>query len=165
MGRTATGVRGITLNGPKDEVVGMVCIDRPREETVLVVSENGYGKRTYLNDPEDGEAVYRITNRGGKGVKTLNVTEKTGDLISIKSVTNEHDLMIINKSGIAIRMVVENMRVMGRATQGVKLINLKGKDQIAAVAKVPTSKDEEGVLEGEERPLEGDALGEATELE
>ena len=165
MGRTATGVRGITLSGPKDEVVGMVCIDRPGEETVLVVSENGYGKRTYLNDPEDGEAVYRITNRGGKGVKTLNVTDKTGDLISIKSVTNEHDLMIINKSGIAIRMVVENMRVMGRATQGVKLINLKGKDQIAAVAKVPTSKDEEVPSEGDEESLEGDALNEATELE
>ena len=165
MGRTATGVRGITLSGPKDEVVGMVCIDRPGEETVLVVSENGYGKRTYLNDPEDGEAVYRITNRGGKGVKTLNITDKTGDLISIKSVTNEHDLMIINKSGIAIRMVVENMRVMGRATQGVKLINLKGKDQIAAVAKVPTSKDEEVPSEGDEESLEGDALNEATELE
>ncbi len=149
MGRTATGVRGITLGGPKDEVVGMICIERPAEETVLVVSENGYGKRTYLNDPEDGEAVYRITNRGGKGVKTLNITEKTGNLIAIKSVTDDHDLMIINKSGIAIRMVVENMRVMGRATQGVKLINLKGKDQIAAVAKVPTSKDDEVLLEGE----------------
>jgi DNA gyrase subunit A len=156
MGRTATGVRGITLNGPKDEVVGMVCIGRPDDETVLVVSEKGYGKRTYLNDPEDGEAVYRITNRGGKGVKTLNVTEKTGNLISIKSVTNEHDLMIINRSGIAIRMVVENMRVMGRATQGVKLINLKGKDQIAAVAKVPTSKDEDELVEGEEGGLEGE---------
>ena len=165
MGRTATGVRGITLAGPKDEVVGMVCIDRPAEETVLVVSENGYGKRTYLNDPEDGEAVYRITNRGGKGVKTLNVTEKTGDLISIKSVTDDHDLMIINKSGIAIRMVVENMRVMGRATQGVKLINLKGKDQIAAVAKVPTSKDEEDVLEGDEGLPEGGVSAESTEQE
>jgi DNA gyrase subunit A len=161
MGRTATGVRGITLSGPKDQVVGMVCIDRPNEETVLVVSENGYGKRTYLNDPEDGEAVYRITNRGGKGVKTLNVTEKTGKLISIKSVTDEHDLMIINKSGIAIRMVVENMRVMGRATQGVKLINLKGKDQIAAVAKVPTSKDEDDLLEGEEGSVEGESSKES----
>jgi DNA gyrase subunit A len=161
MGRTATGVRGITLSGPKDQVVGMVCIDRPNEETVLVVSENGYGKRTYLNDPEDGEAVYRITNRGGKGVKTLNVTEKTGKLISIKSVTDEHDLMIINKSGIAIRMVVENMRVMGRATQGVKLINLKGKDQIAAVAKVPTSKDEDDLLDGEEGSVEGESSKES----
>ncbi|MBL57182.1 MAG: DNA gyrase subunit A [Flavobacteriales bacterium] len=150
MGRTATGVRGITLGGPKDEVVGMICIEKPEEETVLVVSSKGYGKRTYLNDPEDGEPVYRITNRGGKGVKTLNITDKTGELISIKSVTDEHDLMIINKSGIAIRMVVENMRVMGRATQGVKLINLKGKDQIAAVAKVPTSKDDEELLESED---------------
>lgn len=150
MGRTATGVRGITLNGPKDEVVGMICIEDPATETVLVVSENGYGKRTYLNDPEDGEPVYRITNRGGKGVKTLNVTEKTGSLISIKAVTDEHDLMIINKSGITIRMEVENMRVMGRATQGVKLINLKGKDQIAAVARVPNGGDEEEEgLEGE----------------
>ena len=131
----------------------------------MVVSENGYGKRTYLNDPEDGEAVYRITNRGGKGVKTLNVTDKTGNLIAIKSVTDNHDLMIINKSGIAIRMVVENMRVMGRATQGVKLINLKGKDQIAAVAKVPTSKDEEGLLEGEEGLTEGDVSNEITELD
>ena len=154
MGRTATGVRGITLSGPKDEVVGMVSIENPGEETVLVVSENGYGKRSYLNDPEDGEAVYRITNRGGKGVKTLNVTDKTGDLIAIKSVTNEHDLMIINKSGIAIRMVVENMRVMGRATQGVKLINLKGKDKIAAVARVPTSKDEEVLLDEEGNVIE-----------
>ena len=169
MGRTATGVRGITLGGPKDEVVGMICIDRPEEETVLVVSANGYGKRTYLNDPEDGEAVYRITNRGGKGVKTLNITDKTGELIAIKSVTDEHDLMIINKSGIAIRMVVENMRVMGRATQGVKLINLKGKDQIAAVARVPTSKDEDEVLLDEdgnviEAPTsEGEtSLGEST---
>ena len=107
MGRTATGVRGITLGGPKDEVIGMVCIEDAATETVLVVSANGYGKRTYLNDPEDGEAVYRVTNRGGKGVKTLNITEKTGDLIALKSVTNEHDLMIINKSGIAIRLVKE----------------------------------------------------------
>jgi|TARA_B110000261_G_scaffold23252_1_gene24700 DNA gyrase subunit A len=161
MGRTATGVRGITLGGPKDEVIGMVCIEDAATETVLVVSANGYGKRTYLNDPEDGEAVYRVTNRGGKGVKTLNITEKTGDLIALKSVTNEHDLMIINKSGIAIRLVVEGMRVMGRATQGVKLINLKGKDQIAAVAKVPTSGEEdEELTEGEEGAT---SEGEATE--
>jgi len=150
MGRTATGVRGITLGSETDEVIGMVCIEDPAVETVLVVSENGYGKRTYLNDPDDGEAVYRITNRGGKGVKTLNITDKTGSLISLKSVTNEHDLMIINKSGITIRMAVESMRVMGRATQGVKLINLKGKDQIAAVAKVPTSKDDEDEIEDAE---------------
>jgi DNA gyrase subunit A len=150
MGRTATGVRGITLGSETDEVIGMVCIEDPSVETVLVVSENGYGKRTYLNDPDDGEAVYRITNRGGKGVKTLNITDKTGPLISLKSVTNEHDLMIINKSGITIRMAVESMRIMGRATQGVKLINLKGKDQIAAVAKVPTSKDDEDEIEDAE---------------
>jgi DNA gyrase subunit A len=142
MGRTATGVRGITL-AENDEVIGMVCIQDPNEETVLVVSENGYGKRTYLNDPEDGEPVYRITNRGGKGVKTLNVTEKTGDLIAIKAVTNDNDLMIINKSGITIRMSVEDMRVMGRATQGVKLINLRNNDQIAAVAPVPKAKEED----------------------
>lgn len=150
MGRTATGVKGISLDASKDEVIGMVCIEDASAETVLVVSQKGYGKRTYLNDPEDGEPVYRITNRGGKGVKTLNITDKTGDLIALKSVTDEHDLMIINKSGITIRMEVEKMRVMGRATQGVKLINLKGNDQIAAVAKVPTSDEDEELLEGEE---------------
>jgi DNA gyrase subunit A len=143
MGRTATGVRGIRLADEKDEVVGMICISDPSIETVLVLAENGYGKRTYLNDPEDNEPVYRITNRGGKGVKTMNITEKTGKLIAIKSVTNEHDVMIINKSGITIRMSVEQMRVMGRATQGVKLINLKGTDTIAAIARVPAHKEEE----------------------
>lgn len=145
MGRNASGVRGITLANAKDEVVGMVTIENPQEETVLVVSENGYGKRTYIDDPEDGEAVYRITNRGGKGVKTISITEKTGSLVTIKSVTDTDDLMIINKSGIAIRMSVENLRTMGRATQGVKLINLKGNDSIAAVAKV--MKDEEEAIE------------------
>jgi DNA gyrase subunit A len=165
MGRTATGVRGIKLNGPKDEVVGMICIEDSATETVLVVSENGYGKRTYLNDPEDGEAVYRITNRGGKGVKTMNITEKTGDLITIKSVTDEHDIMIINKSGITIRMAVEEMRVMGRATQGVKLINLKGSDQIAAVARVPSSKEDEDLeaLSDEDAPESPETNSEATE--
>ncbi|MFT6746006.1 MAG: DNA gyrase subunit A [Glaciecola sp.] len=143
MGRNATGVKGITLPNDKDEVIGMICIEDPAKETVLVVSKNGYGKRTYLNDPDDGEAVYRITNRGGKGVKTLNITEKTGDLIALKSVTDENDLMIINISGIAIRLEVTKMRVMGRATQGVKLINLKGKDSIAAVAKVPANDEED----------------------
>lgn len=143
MGRNATGVKGITMTDAKDEVVGMICIEDPSKETVLVVSQNGYGKRTYLNDPEDGEAIYRITNRGGKGVKTLNVTEKTGSLIALKSVTDDNDLMIINISGITIRLEVSQMRVMGRATQGVKLINLKGTDTIAAVAKVPASEDEE----------------------
>ncbi|MCB0398720.1 MAG: DNA gyrase subunit A [Winogradskyella sp.] len=141
MGRSASGVRGITLGHKKDEVIGMVTIENPQEETVLVVSENGYGKRTFIDDPEDGEAVYRITNRGGKGVKTISITEKTGSLVAIKSVTDSDDLMIINKSGIAIRLAVENLRTMGRATQGVKLINLKGNDSIAAVAKV--MKDDE----------------------
>ncbi|TDU40188.1 DNA gyrase subunit A [Gelidibacter sediminis] len=144
MGRNASGVRGITLAHPKDEVIGMVTIENPQEESVLVVSENGYGKRTYIDDPEDGEAVYRITNRGGKGVKTISITEKTGSLVAIKSVSDDNDLMIINKSGIAIRMAVQDLRVMGRATQGVKLINLKGNDSIAAVAKV--MKDEEDPL-------------------
>jgi DNA gyrase subunit A len=139
MGRTASGVRGITL-GLNDEVIGMVCA-QDFSRTIMVVSENGYGKRTLLNDPETNEPIYRVTNRGGKGVKTLNVTEKTGNLIAIKSVTDEDDLMIINKSGLTIRMHVVDIRTQGRATQGVKLINLKGKDQIAAVAKV--EKDDE----------------------
>ncbi|TNJ44926.1 DNA gyrase subunit A [Tamlana fucoidanivorans] len=141
MGRGASGVRGITLANNTDEVIGMVTIENPQEESVLVVSENGYGKRTYIDDPEDGEPVYRITNRGGKGVKTISITEKTGNLVAIKSVTDNDDLMIINKSGIAIRMVIADLRVMGRATQGVKLINLKGKDSIAAVAKVMHDED------------------------
>ena len=135
MGRNASGVRGITLNGPADEVIGMVSVSDPETE-ILVVSENGYGKRSSLDD-------YRTTNRGGKGVKTLSITDKTGDLVSIKNVSDMDDLMIINKSGIAIRMDVANLRVMGRATQGVKLINLKGTDTIAAVAKV--MKDEEEI--------------------
>jgi DNA gyrase subunit A len=141
MGRTASGVRGIRLASESDEVVGMVCVE-DFSHTIMVVSENGYGKRTLLNDPETGEAIYRITNRGGKGVKTLTVTEKTGNLIAIKVVTDDDDLMIINKSGITIRMHVADIRTQGRATQGVKLINLKGKDQIAAVAKVEKDEDE-----------------------
>lgn len=137
MGRTASGVRGITLKDEKDEVIGMVTVDKNdiNDSQILVVTENGYGKRTKLVD-EDGEDVYRITNRGGKGVKTLNITEKTGQLISINAVTDADDLMIINKSGLTIRMAIEDLRVMGRATQGVKLINLKGNDSIAAVTKV-----------------------------
>ncbi|MCL6462320.1 DNA gyrase subunit A [Flavobacterium micromati] len=137
MGRTASGVRGITLKDNTDEVIGMVTVDKENinDSQILVVTENGYGKRTKLVD-EDGEDVYRITNRGGKGVKTLNITEKTGNLISINAVTDADDLMIINKSGLTIRMAIEDLRVMGRATQGVKLINLKGKDSIAAVTKV-----------------------------
>ena len=137
MGRTASGVRGITLKDDSDEVIGMVTVDKENinDSQILVVTENGYGKRTKLVD-EDGEDVYRITNRGGKGVKTLNITEKTGKLISINAVTDADDLMIINKSGLTIRMAIEDLRVMGRATQGVKLINLKGNDSIAAVTKV-----------------------------
>lgn len=125
MGRTASGVRGITLRDEQDEVIGMVSVDENNinETQLLVVTENGYGKRTKLED--EGEAVYRITNRGGKGVKTLNITEKTGALVSINTVTDADDLMIINKSGLTIRMDVSTLRVMGRATQGVKLINLK----------------------------------------
>ena len=135
MGRGASGVRGIRLQNEKtDEVIGMIAVD-DMESDILVVSENGYGKRSSLED-------YRITNRGGKGVKTISITEKTGNLVSIKNVTDDDDLMIINKSGIAIRMAVQDLRVMGRATQGVKLINLKGKDSIAAVAKVMHDEDE-----------------------
>jgi DNA gyrase subunit A len=149
MGRTASGVRGITLADDKDEVIGMVSVNKNdiNDTQLLVVTENGYGKRTKLVD-EDGEDVYRITNRGGKGVKTLNITEKTGALISINAVTDEDDLMIINKSGLTIRMEVSDLRVMGRATQGVRLINIKGNDSIAAVTKV-MKEDEEEVVEGE----------------
>ena len=128
MGRSASGVRGIRLKDDKDEVIGMVSVNDISTD-ILVVSKNGYGKRSRLED-------YRITNRGGKGVKTISITEKTGSLVAIKNVSDENDLMIINKSGIAIRMSIEKLRVMGRATQGVKLINLKGEDTIAAVAKV-----------------------------
>ncbi len=135
MGRTAAGVRGIRLASENDEVVGMICIE-DQESTVLVVSENGYGKRSAVED-------YRITNRGGKGVKTINITEKTGDLISLKNVTDNEDLMVINKSGITIRIGVDTLRVMGRATQGVKLIRLRDEDSIASVAKVSKFESEE----------------------
>ena len=133
MGRNATGVRGIRIE-EQDEVVGMICVNDD-ESNVLVVSENGYGKRSHIED-------YRITNRGGKGVKTISITEKTGDLIAIKNVTDENDLMIIKKSGVTIRLGVENMRVMGRATQGVRLITLKDNEHIAAVTKVNKDEDE-----------------------
>ena len=138
MGRTATGVRGITLDEDgKDEVIGMICIKDPEKETIMVVSENGYGKRSDIED-------YRKTNRGGKGVKTLNITEKTGSLVAIKSVTDENDLMIINKSGITIRVKVADFRIMGRATQGVKLIDLeKRNDSIGSVCKVTSQTEEE----------------------
>jgi DNA gyrase subunit A len=140
MGRNATGVRGVTLGHDKDEVVGMVCVKDPQSESILVVSECGYGKRSDLED-------YRVTNRGGKGVKTINITDKTGDLIAIKSVVENDDLMIINKSGITIRMPVSDLRVMGRATQGVRLIKLDDGDQIASVAKVDEIVTEEAEKE------------------
>jgi DNA gyrase subunit A len=156
MGRTATGVRGVTLAHEKDEVVGMIAVDDPGA-TVLVVSEKGYGKRTDIED-------YRVTNRGGKGVKTINVTEKTGNLVAIKNVTDADDLMIINKSGIVIRIVVSQLRVMGRATQGVRLINLKGNDEIASVARI--EHEEEEVEEAENHlVLDGEPAGEIVDDE
>lgn len=150
MGRNASGVKGITLANEQDFVVGMICVDSP-DYNVLVVSENGFGKRSLLDD-------YRVTNRGGKGVKTISITEKTGGLIAIKNVTDNDDLMIINRSGLAIRLHVETLRVMGRATQGVKLIDLKSEDMIAAVTRVPKEEDEEDPINGqdEEISLEND---------
>ncbi len=142
MGRTASGVKGITLDSESDEVIGMICIESGKSD-VLVVSENGYGKRSSIED-------YRITNRGGKGVKTINMTEKTGNLIALLDVTDEDNLMIINKSGLTIRLDVSTLRVMGRNTQGVKLINLRNDDAIAAVAKVSASKEENLQEEGQE---------------
>lgn len=150
MGRTATGVRGMRIDEDgQDEVIGMLAMSKEAQntETIMVVSELGYGKRTQLND-DDGEPVYRVTSRGGKGVKTLNITEKTGKLVSINSVTDENDLMIINKSGITIRMKVSDLRVMGRATQGVRLINLSKKnDEIASVCKVMSDNEDENIDE------------------
>jgi DNA gyrase subunit A len=153
MGRTATGVRGIRLDEDgQDEVVGMICINDPENETVMVVSENGYGKRSAVAD-------YRVTNRGGKGVKTLDITERTGPVIAIKAVTDDNDLMIINKSGIAIRMKLSEVRVQGRATQGVRLINLeKRNDVISSVCKVPTEEEEETMVEQEEVITGNDAV-------
>lgn len=153
MGRTATGVRGIRLDEDgQDEVVGMICINNPENETVMVVSENGYGKRSAVAD-------YRVTNRGGKGVKTLDITERTGLVIAIKAVTDDNDLMIINKSGIAIRMKLSEVRVQGRATQGVRLINLeKRNDVISSVCKVPTEEEEETMVEQEEVITGNDAV-------
>ena len=158
MGRTATGVRGITLEDENDEVVGMISVDNP-ETTVLVVSEKGYGKRTDIDD-------YRVTNRGGKGVKTLNVTDKTGKLVAIKDVTDKDDLMIINRSGIIIRIAMSELRTMGRATQGVRLITLKENDEIASVARI--EHDEAEVETGEnagnpENPATDSPEGEKTE--
>ena len=137
MGRMSTGVRGMTLDGGDDEVVGMICMNADSENNVMVLSENGYGKRSLLED-------YRITNRGGKGVKTINVTDKTGALVAIKSVNDENDLVIINKSGITLRIHVADFRVMGRATQGVRVINLeKRNDSIASVCCVDVDSEEE----------------------
>jgi len=137
MGRTASGVRGVTLEDDEDEVIVMVCVNPNKESaTILVVSEKGYGKRTDLDD-------YRVTGRGGKGVKTLSITEKTGNLVGLMSVTDEDGLMIICKSGMTIRMAVDKLRVMGRATQGVRLINIKDKDAIASIAKTPREDDED----------------------
>lgn len=167
MGRNAAGVRGISIPGADDEVVGMICIPTDTKREVLVVSENGYGKRSDLDD-------YRITNRGGKGVKTLNITEKTGAVIAVKDVTDSDDLMIINKSGVIIRMAVANLRVMGRATQGVRLIKIDEGDSIAAVAKVDVEDAEEvaeeqitdtmnGSLDNESENSEGPVVNEKTD--
>jgi DNA gyrase subunit A len=153
MGRNASGVRGITLADDNDEVIGMVSVHN-FEDDILVVSENGYGKRSSLED-------YRVTNRGGKGVKTISITDKTGGLVAIKNVSDTDDLMIINKSGIAIRMSVEDLRVMGRATQGVRLINLKDSDSIAAVAKVMKEDgplDETNIMDIEVKGEDGTAI-------
>jgi DNA gyrase subunit A len=159
IGRTASGVRGVTLDSENDEVIGMVCVQDENED-ILVISENGYGKRSKIDD-------YRITNRGGKGVKTINITEKTGDLISVKSVSNDNDLMIITLNGLTIRLNVNTISLLGRATQGVRVINLKGDDRIASVARVnvePTVEvtenensediDGEEVVDGDENNLE-----------
>jgi DNA gyrase subunit A len=156
IGRTASGVRGVTLGSENDEVIGMVCVQDENED-ILVISENGYGKRSKIED-------YRITNRGGKGVKTINITEKTGDLIAVKSVSNNNDLMIITLNGLTIRLNVNSISLLGRATQGVRVINLKGEDRIASVARVnvePVAEiiedeniDGEDVAENEENNLE-----------
>lgn len=158
MGRTATGVRGISLDNETDEVVGMVCVDN-QESTILVISEKGYGKRSDLEE-------YRITNRGGKGVKTMNITEKTGNLVGIMDVTDNDDLMIINKNGVTIRLHVSDLRVMGRATQGVRLIKLKDTDSIASIAKVGREEEEEVDLENSDEainPEENDGADNQTE--
>jgi DNA gyrase subunit A len=142
MGRTAAGVRGVTLDSETDKVIGMVCISR-EDANLLVVSENGYGKRSVIED-------YRITNRGGKGVKTLNITEKTGKLVAIKEVVDEDELMIINRSGITIRIEVKELRVMGRATQGVRLIKLNEDDRISSIEKI--------------QKIEGETLNQSTTI-
>lgn len=167
MGRNASGVRGVTLTSDEDVVIGMICVE-DIFSTILVVSQKGYGKRTFLNDPEDKEPVYRITNRGGKGVKTLNITDKTGKLLSIQNVSDEDDLMIITKSGVTIRMHIDTIRTMGRAAQGVRLINLKSNAEIAAIARVPRTEDEDEeieVIEGADVPLTEETEDLGTEIE
>ena len=156
MGRTATGVRAMTLDGDDDEVVGMVCVYDLEKDTILVVSEKGFGKRSAVED-------YRITNRGGKGVKTLSITEKTGKVVSIINAIDERDLMIINKSGTAIRISIAGIRVMGRATQGVKLIDImKRKDEISSICSVISEQEEEQAVEDAEAKQE-EAEGEMQE--
>jgi DNA gyrase subunit A len=147
MGRGAAGVRGVSLNGAEDHVVGLVCV-ADKATTLLVVSEKGYGKRTYLVDPEDGTDVYRVTNRGTKGVLTLNITDKTGNVVGVLDVTDKDNLMIINKSGIMIRTRVSELRVMGRNTQGVRLIRLNNDDEISSIAKIEMEDEEEVIIDG-----------------
>jgi len=156
VGRNSIGVRGVTLDGEEDTVIGMVCVNDPQKESVLVVSEKGYGKRSEVDE-------YRITNRGGKGVKTINITDKTGNLIAIKIVVDDDDLMIINKSGVTIRMDVKELRVMGRATQGVRLIRLDDDDEIASVAKVEVQDDVEKSAEPE--ATTGNTLNSSDEIQ
>ena len=162
MGRNSTGVRGVTLDGQDDFVIGMVCVTDPIKDTLMVVSEKGYGKRSDVEE-------YRVTNRGGKGVKTINITEKTGNLIAIKVVDDNDDLMIINKSGVTIRMSIEELRIMGRATQGVRLIRLDDDDEIASVAKVEIDEEEKkemltsGTVEESSEPSDLDSPTESTD--
>ena len=154
MGRTATGVRAIKLDEDgQDRVIGMICVEEGSKESVLVISEKGFGKRTDLDD-ENGEPIYRITNRGGKGVKTMNLTDKTGNLIGLEAVTDEQDLMLITKSGTAIRMAMDTIRVMGRATQGVKLIELQKRNDTLMFGCVVPKEEQEEVVESAETTTE-----------
>lgn len=168
VGRNSIGVKGVTMSRDNDEVIGMISLNPDSENTILVVSENGFGKRTYFNDPETGDPIYRVTNRGGKGVKTITITEKTGDLIAIQNVTDEDDLMIITKKGITIRLPIDQIRTMGRAAQGVTMIRLDKGEEIAAVAKVPKEEeeefDEENLENGEENSGE-ENLGTENDVE
>jgi DNA gyrase subunit A len=158
MGRNSIGVRGMRIAETNDEVIGMICVS-DKSANVMVVSQKGFGKQSEIDE-------YKVTNRGGKGVKTIKITEKTGNLIAIKDVTDEHDLMIINKSGLTIRLAIASLRVTGRATQGVKLINMRATDEIAAITKV-NHEEEPEVIEGEEgvegsEPIEGTDAPEST---